>query len=132
MNGRFSSYQIARWMDSLASRTMYMALFTSDPYAVSNPLTAELVGTSVSRQPSSWERTSPYSLELRNDVFFHAIPPETTVVAIGAYNAAVNGQLIFRDLMSDNGRVSTPLYFSTGGSYGIAAGEMVIGLDIPT
>lgn len=132
MNGRFSKYQTARWMDTLASRTLYMALFTSDPYAVSNPLTVELLGTSITRQPSTWERTSPYSLELRNDIFFYAIPSETSIVAIGAFDAAINGNLIFRDLMSSDGKRSNPIYYATGGTYGIAVGEMVIGLDIPT
>lgn len=131
MNGRFSSYQIARWMDSLASRTLYLSLFTADPFSVANPLTVELVATSVSREPSVWERTSPYSLELANDVFFHAIPPETTIVALGAFDYSINGNLLFRDLMSSDGKTGKPIYYDTGGTYGISAGQMVIGLDIP-
>ena len=131
MNGRFSSYQTARWMDSMANRTLYLSLFTADPYAVSNPLTVELIGTSVVRQPTSWLRTSPYSIELEHDVYFRAIPPETSVVAIGAFDAEVNGNLLFRDLMSQNGVTAQPIYFGTGGSYGIAAGQMVVGIDIP-
>lgn len=131
MKGRFSKYQTSAWMDDLASRSLYMALFTQDPYAVTNPLSVELVGTSINRQPSEWKRTSSFSLELNNDVFFAAIPPETSLVAIGAFDAPINGNLIFRDLIdaAGNGR-GEPLYLPTGGTFGIAAGDMVIGLDI--
>lgn len=131
MNGRFSSYQVSLWLDDLAARTIYLALFTADPFTVSDPLTVELTSTSVAREESVWERTSPYSLELANDVFFQAIPPETTLVALGGFDAEVNGNLLFRDLMSYSGQVGQPLHMLTGGSFSIATGEMVIGMDIP-
>ena len=131
MRGRFSTYQASAWLDALASRPLYMALFTQDPYAVTNPLSAELIGTSINRQPSEWTRTSSFSLELNNDVFFAAIPPETSLVAIGAFDAPINGNIIFRDIIdaTGDGR-GEPLHLPTGGTFGIAAGDMVIGLDI--
>lgn len=131
MNGRFSRYQVARWIDTLEDRTLYMSLFTSDPFSLANPLAAELIGPSVVRQQSIWERESPFALRLANDVFFSAIPQETTIVAIGAFDKEVNGNLLFRDLISRNGRTPSPEIYSAGGSYVIPAGEMVLGIDVP-
>lgn len=130
MNGRFSNYQLQRWADTLVGETLYLSLFTSDPFSVDNPMSVELIGTSVVRQPSLWRKSSSTTIELENDVFFRAIPPETTVVAIGAFDASVNGNLIFRDLFNQNGRF-VPLYFSTGGALTIPEGQFIVGLEIP-
>lgn len=130
MHGRFSNYQLQRWADTLVGETLYLSLFTSDPFSVDNPMSVELIGTSVVRQPSVWRKSSSTTIELENDVFFRAIPPETTVVAIGAFDAAVNGNLIFRDLFNQAGRF-VPLYFSTGGALTIPEGQFIVGLEIP-
>ena len=131
MNGRFSNSVIRSWMDDIVSKDLWLSLFAADPYTQSNPLTAEIANMATYRQQSVWTRTTDYSIELANDVTFRSIPPETTIVAIGAFDAPLNGELLFRDLLSEDGNAQ-PLYLAAGGSLRIPVGQMVAGVDIPT
>lgn len=130
MNGRFSPYQVNAWVQKLVDRTIYMTLFVTDPFTAHSPLAAELSAAASSRQPSVWTMASTGYAVLANDIVFRSIPAETTIVAVGGFDASVNGNLLFRDLVSSDERVMQPIYMGGGGTFSIAAGQMAIGLDV--
>lgn len=129
MYGRFSSYIVEHWLDDLVNDTIYLALFTSDPFAVADPLTAELSAANMVRGASVFEKVSPGMAQLANEVQFRGIPQETTIVAVGGFDAEVNGNLLFRELMAEEGHPQ-PYNMPAGGVFVIPEGTFVVGIDV--
>lgn len=124
MDGRFAPSVIEAWMDEMDARDKWMALFASDPY-LGDPLAAEIIGATYARQHPLWTRSSVAALTLTDGVLFQALAPGTVIAAIGAFDSAFNGTLLFRDLLT------TPRAYPTGGTFRLDAGEYVVGLDLP-
>lgn len=129
MYGRFSSYIIERWLDDLVSNTIYLTLFTSDPFVVADPLTAELYAPNMVRGASVFEKVAPGMAQLANEVQFRGIPQETTVVAVGGFDEEVNGNLLFRELLAVEGHPQ-PYNMPAGGVFVVPEGTFVLGLDV--
>lgn len=123
--GRLSPYLTIGWVDDLESAPKWLALVSSDPLATSAPLTAEIVGGTVTRMTSAWTRTGPMALTLNAAVAFVGLPPMAHVAGVAAFDAEVNGNLLFADLLD------APVSFPGGGTYTLAAGEYVVGIDVP-
>jgi len=122
--GRFAPWVVKGWMDDVEAIDKYLALFADDPLA-GDPLAAEIVGGIYARQLSSWTRSSDYALTLAAGVLWRSLVPGTVVRAVGAFDAAFNGNLLFRTLLV------TPVEYPSGGTYPLPAGEYVVGLDVP-
>lgn len=130
-NGRFSTAQVGLWMDQIAELDLYLALFSSDPFTVVNPLTVELVGGAYTRQASSWTRSSVLAMTLNAAAVFLGLPPGTTIAGVGGFDAPTNGNLVFRSLTVNGSGVPTPVSLPSGGAYLISSGQYVIGVDVP-
>ena len=124
MNGRFAPSVIEGWMDEVDSASKWMALFANDPLA-GDPLAAEIIGGTYARQLGVWARTSPGALTLDAGLLWRSLVPGTVVYAVGAFDAAFNGNLLFRDMLV------LPKTYPTGGTFSLAADEWVVGIDIP-
>ena len=122
--GRFAPWVIKGWIDWLEGQDKYLALFASDPL-VGDPLAAEIVGGIYARQDSVWTRSTDYALTLTEGVLWRSLVPGTVVRAVGAFDAAFNGNLLFRTLLD------APVEYPTGGTYPLPAGEYVVGIDVP-
>lgn len=123
-DGRFSAWQLDQWMTGLFSATHYIALFSSSPF-IANPLTVELVGGSYARQLAAFTRTNTYAMTLAADVFHRSLAPGVNIVAIGAFGSAINGNMLWGQLLD------VPKAFPTGGTYQIEAGQLVLGVQVP-
>lgn len=123
-NGRFAPYLVRGWMDEVEAKDKYLALFATDPL-IGNPYAAEIVGGIYSRQLSLWTRTSDFAMTLSEGVLWRSLVPGTVVRAVGAFDAAFNGNLLFRSLFNE------AVEYPAGGTYPLPAGEYVIGIDVP-
>ena len=123
--GRFAPSKVTAWMDDLEAEDIWLSLVSSDPLATASPYTAELVGGTVARLASSWTRTSFNLMTLDEPLSFVGLPAGAYLAGVAAFDAAVNGNLLFADLLDQ------PLGFPAGGSYTLPAGEYVVGIDVP-
>ena len=123
--GRFSSYLTTGWMDDVEAATKWLSVVSTDPLATSSPTTAEIVGGTVTRMASSWVRTGANCLTLDAPVAFTGLPPGAHVAGLAAFDGPTGGNLLFADLLD------APENFPDGGTYNLAAGEYVVGLDLP-
>ena len=122
--GRFGPYLVKQWMDDVEAADKYLALFASDPL-IGSPYAAEIVGGIYARELSEWTRTSDYSMTLAAGIVWRSLVPGTVVRAVGAFDAAFNGNLLFRTLLD------TAIEYPAGGTYPLPGGEYVIGIDVP-
>lgn len=122
--GRFAPYLVRQWMDQVAAKDKYLALFASDPL-IGNPYAAEIVGGIYARELSVWTRTSDFAMTLTEGIVWRSLVPGTVVRAVGAFDASFNGNLLFRSLLP------ATIEYPAGGTYPLPAGEYVIGLDVP-
>lgn len=119
--GTFSTYLTSGWVDELAAKTIFLALFSADPAGSSNPAALEIIGGVYARQDTLWTRTSPSLLTLNEDAIFRNLPPGAAVAAVGGFDAAFNGNLLFSDVLAE------PLSFPVGGTYIVPAGQYAVG-----
>lgn len=129
--GSFSAEVVEGWMDQLEDRPKWLAAFSADPYVGSDPATVEIIGGSYARQESLWVRSDVRALTLDVAVAFRSLVPGTIIAAVGAFDDAFSGALLFRSMILDEDGNPAPLAFPAGGTHLISAGEYVIGLDIP-
>jgi len=126
-NGRFSSEIVSGWMDGIYAKDLYLALFFTDPQTVSDPLSVEVVGGVYSRQLGVWTRSAPNVLTLSEAVVFPGLPPGTSLVAVGVFDAAFNGTFIASDLIP---APDSPVSYPSGGTYVLPAGQYILGIDV--
>jgi hypothetical protein len=121
----FSIELLTTWMDQLDSTDKFMALFSADPLAVSDPSSVEIIGVTYARQDSTWNRVSPTRLTLAAAVVWRSLPPGAVVAAVGGFNDAFAATgFLFRDMLP------TPITYPSGGSYVLPAGEYDLGFDL--
>lgn len=101
---KVSDLFVTPWLAQLAAGSPYMALMTADPYAVSDPLTVELVGSV--RAPVAWLQQSRY-LVPAYDLVFTAVPTGVTVLALAGFSASFNGNMAWAMLVTP---FTTPSY----------------------
>ena len=89
---------------------------------MSDPLTVELTTT---RVLGIWVRSSTYALTETSALVFPGLLAGAHVAGVAGFDAAVNGHMLFSDLLD------TPVDFPTGGTYTLPGSEYVIGIDIP-
>ena len=123
--GRFSAHKITSWMDDMEETDKWMTIVSSDPLATNSPYTAEASGGTLTRVLGSWTRTGPGLLTLDSAISFVGLPEGSHVAGVAGFDAAVNGNLLFSDLLE------VPVDFPFGGTYTLAAGQYVIGIDVP-
>lgn len=119
--GRFSTYRVTAWMDEVYAENKWMTLVNADPLAVSDPLTVELTTT---RIEGAWVRTSATSITLTSPLVFPGLLPGAHVAGVAGFDAEVNGNLTFADLLD------TAVDYPDGGTFTLPAGEYVVGIDI--
>ena len=121
MNGRFSTYKKAKWMDDLAGTDLWLGVCWANPLIASDPLTTEVP---VTRQYALWVRSSPTLLTLNIAEVFRNLLPGAVVAAVAVWDAAIGGHLIGADLYQ------VPISYPTGGTHTIASGQFVLGIDV--
>lgn len=119
--GRFSTHRVTTWMDEVYAQDKWMTLVSADPHAVSDPLTVELTTT---RYLGTWDRTSATSITNSSALSFPGLPAGAHVAGMAAFDAEVNGNLIFADLLD------TEEDYPDGGTYVLPTGEYVVGIDV--
>lgn len=130
--GTFSTSVIEGWVDQIEDTPKWLAIFSSDPWAVADPTTVEVAGDTYVRINATWLRTDVRALTLDSAAIWRSLPPGTVVAAIGAFDDAFAGTVLFRSMLLDpvSGNPA-PVAFPTGGTFKIDAGEYVIGVDVP-
>jgi hypothetical protein len=113
-------------MDDITARDKWLSLVSADPFTTSSPATTEIIGGSITRMASSWTRTGYGVLTLASTVSFVGLPAGAHVAGVACFDAAINGTLLFADLLDE------PVSYLSGGTYVLAAGQYVVGIDIPT
>ena len=129
--GSFSVDLIETWMDGVQDAEKHMALFSADPFAVADPATVEVIGGTYARQDSLWLRNDVRALTLDEAVVWRSLVPGTVAAAVGAFDDPFAGSLLFRSLLLDEDGNPDPKVFTVGGTFSLAAGEYVVGIDIP-
>lgn len=125
-DGRFSPTLLETMFDThVWSAEKWITGYFADPYTVSDHLTVEVVGGAFARINPAWARTTAYTMTLDEDGQLRALPPGTTLVAIGLCDAPFNGNLIERELLP------SPISYPSGGTFPIESGEWVVGLYVP-
>lgn len=122
--GRLSPYQSGIFVTSLLSGTYYAALAASNPF-VGDPLAAEIVGGTYTRQRFLFTGVLPNLIESGEMITFHGLPANTAIAGVMVFDAAFNGNMIagvaydVADFLPD------------GGNYPIGAGQIEVGIDLP-
>jgi hypothetical protein len=129
--GSFSISVIERWMDEVEDLDKQMALFSADPWAVADPVTVEVIGGTYARQDSLWLRTDVRAITLDAALVWRSLVPGTVVAAVGAFDDPFAGTLLFRSVLLDEAGNPAPRSFPSGGTFTLAAGEYVVGIDVP-
>lgn len=129
--GSFSIGVIEEWMDGIDDAEKFMALFSADPWAVADPTTVEVIGGTYSRQESLWLRNDVRSITLDAGLVWRSLVPGTAIAAVGAFDDAFGDRLLFRSMLLDEDGNPDPKIFPSGGTYALAAGEYVVGIDVP-
>lgn len=116
---------LTEWVDQMAAKEKWMALFHADPLSVVYPAAVEVVGVTYSRQESLWLRAGATILELEDGLVWESLPPGTVVAAVGAFEDAFDSDsFLFRDMLPE------PITYHGGGTYVLPAGEFTIGFDL--
>jgi hypothetical protein len=124
-NGRFSDYQVAKWLDEIRLGPCYMGLLSSDPYVSPNPSLLEVTGTTYGRATPTLSRSGRV-LTVTSLMYWEGINAGSTVAYIGAFDALINGNFLFASAIPLTGGV---LSFPAGGYLEIAANTFHAGLD---
>lgn len=122
MPGRISPFLASKWLDVLATESTWASLHVADPMN-EDPLACELDGIGYSRVGVTW--TAGDRAVINANVLSWTNLPRTTLWAVGAFNAPVNGDFLFSCVLED----PRP-YTTTGGVYTLAAGELAVVVDI--
>lgn len=123
--GRFSDPVIQAWIDEIAAKTLWGAIFHQNPLT-NDPLASEVSGPSYTR-PSCPMSRSAYNLLVSLDLLdWPSLPAGTHIAWAGAFDADVNGTLQFAAPLD----VAVDLL--SGGPFTLPAGELVAGLDVST
>lgn len=129
--GVFADDQVELWMDEVEAYSyLGLALFSSDPMAVGDFTTVEVIGGSYARQQGVWLRSSIRALTLNAGVAFRSLPPGAVVAAVGVVTDPTAGILVARSMLLDGVGDPAPISYPTGGTYTISTGQYVIGLDV--
>lgn len=123
MSGRFSDYQITRWIDEIAALEAFGAVFYTNPLTV-DPLSAEVTGPAYHRPPATLSRTSYHLLTSLDDWIWPSLPPGTHLAWAGIFDADTNGNLIAA------APLPTAIDLLSGGPFTLPAGEFVCGHDV--
>lgn len=129
--GSFSISVIEEWMDSIEDAEKHMALFSADPWSVADPTTVEIIGGTYARQESLWLRSDVRAITLDAALVWRSLVPGTTVAAVGAFDDPFAGRLLFRSMHLDESGNPAPIAYPSGGTHTLAAGEYVVGIDVP-
>lgn len=121
--GRISDYLVNAWMAQLNTTANYVALFSSDPYAVQTPSTVEIVGASYARFLAA-TTLSGRLMTLTSAMSFQGIAAGGQVAFLGAFDAAFNGNFLWAGPVPGG-----PFAYPTGGSLAVAANSVHVGLD---
>lgn len=122
MDGRWSDWQVQRWLDELGPT--WLGLFASDPFAASDPLMVEHFAPTYSRPPMTFSRTGPRLLTSAAAASWQGLPVGAPVAAIGGFDAPVNGRLRFALPEADDAVIRP------GGLYSLPAGSIYLGVDL--
>jgi hypothetical protein len=126
----WSDVLIEGWIDDVEAMDKWVALFSSDPSAASDPLAVEIIGGAYVRVGAVWTRTGPNALTMTSAAVFRALAPGTSIAAAGVMTAATNGDLLFSDLLYDVDGNPTIEHYPSGGTYVIPSGQFVAGIDV--
>lgn len=129
--GSFSIGVIEGWMDWVEDQPKWMALFSADPWGVADPVTVEVIGGTYARQDSLWLRNDVRSIILDAALVWRSLVPGTVVAGIGAFDDPFTGSLLFRSMILDVDGNPDPVSYPSGGTHTVAAGEYVVGIDVP-
>ena len=121
-----STFLISSWMDLLQATDVWLALFVSDPYAASDPRTVEVASPAYSRPAVVWNRPGPRLLRVTNACSWTGLVQGTRPAAIGGFDAATNGHLLFASTEDD------PVTVGVGGVFTLPANSYYLGLDATT
>ena len=122
--GSLSSWLLAQWVDDLEASDLWLTLVSDDPEGVSDPLTVEIIGSTLTRHQTTWSRT-PLLLTTSRSVVFSGIPVGAHVAGLAVFNADFNGDLLASDLFPE------PVDYPAGGTWVLPIGEFAIGFSAP-
>lgn len=120
--GRIADYLVSAWLSEWAGATVYAALFSTDPFTVQNPTAVEIAGASYARQPITFTLANRL-LTSDNSVYFSSLPV-TTVVSLGCFDSAFNGNLLWAAPVP-----GSPIAYPTGGYFSVSSGQYLVGID---
>lgn len=120
--GRFASRITQGWLAEMQAANHWAALMTGDPTVTSDPLSVEQLGGSYFRPQVYFEWVGQI---LRNSTAMNwlSLPPQSRIVGVAGFDAAYNGNLVWWCPLDE------PLDFPTGGGWGVAAGDLFLGVD---
>lgn len=120
--GRFDSAEIQGWLAASAAKPCWAALMTDDPYMVSDPLTAEVLGSAYRRPSCPLELVDTV---LRNQLAlsWSGLPPMSRIAGVAGFDAPFNGSLRWWCPLP------TPLDFPAGGGWAVGARTIYLGVD---
>lgn len=121
--GRFSDYRVGIWLTATSQQTLYLALFSSDPYAAGTPTAVEMTGAGYARQIPIMSLTGRI-ITVTNTLLWSAISAGSTLSHIGAFDAAFNGNLELAGPIPGG-----PRTYPNGGTLTLTANSMHFGLD---
>lgn len=118
--GSLSTQWLTSKMDELEAAAKWLTLVSTNPAALSDPLTAEIIGGTLTRHQSTWTR-SPLTLITASAVIFSGIPAGAHVAGVAVFNASFNGLMLASDVLA------IPADYPSGGTWVLPAGEYTLG-----
>lgn len=123
--GRFSDDIVQAWIDEIAAKTLYGALFYANPL-VTDPLTVEVVGGGYVR-PLMPTTRSAFNLLVNTPLLvWHNLSPGTHIAWVGAFDSPTGGTLQAAALLD------TAVDLLSGGTWTLDAEQFAMGLDVAT
>lgn len=130
---------LARFVGSVGASTpaqqlvdipMWFALFSADALAAPDPLTIEIGSGAYSRPVAVWEQYGDTGLVCVTTLF-SSIPAGAHIACVGLFDAAVNGNLLAADIITDpDTGAPVPVDLPLGGSWVLPTGEFFLGFDL--
>lgn len=102
--------------------TRYISLHTASP-SDANVTTTEVVGGQYQRALAQFAAASTAGTTSNNNTLAFAGMPATTVTHVAIYDAPTGGNLLY------HGALTAPVIVTAGGTFVIAAGNLVVGMD---
>jgi hypothetical protein len=121
MAGQVADYLADLWLDQLAVMSTWASLHGSDP-RVDDPLDSELAGIGYTRVLVTWE--TDQRARANRDALHWTNLPVGTIAAVGAFDAPINGHLLFSCVLD-----SPVPYLTSGGVYTLPAATLVVTID---